>query len=97
MKRKNFFIKHVLAFFAASDGIVNANLVERVIDEIEILEAKHFYKFQIAIENIHSEMYSLLIDTYIEDENEKRFLFNAIEYMPCVKKKADWALRWVKN
>lgn len=73
------FIKHVLAFFAASDGIVNENLVERFSSEVQITEARCFYGFQIAIENIHSEMYSLLIDTYIKDPKEREFLFNAIE------------------
>lgn len=91
------FIKHVLAFFAASDGIVNANLIERFSDEVQIIEAKYFYKSQVAIENIHSEMYSLLIDTYVEDPIERKFLFNAIENLPCVKKKADWALKWIKD
>jgi len=91
------FIKHVLAFFAASDGIVNANLVERFSDEVQIIEAKYFYKCQIAMENIHSEMYSLLIDTYVDNESEKKFLFNAIENLPCVKKKADWALKWIRD
>jgi len=81
------FIKHVLAFFAASDGIVNANLIERFSDEVEIIEAKYFYKCQVAMENIHSEMYSLLIDTYVDNEQERRFLFNAIENLECVKKK----------
>jgi ribonucleoside-diphosphate reductase subunit M2 len=91
------FIKHVLAFFAASDGIVNANLVERFIDEVQVLEAKYFYKSQIAMENIHSEMYSLLIDTYVDSEVERRFLFNAIENLECVKKKAQWALKWIND
>ena len=91
------FIKHVLAFFAASDGIVNANLVERFIDEVQVLEAKYFYKSQIAMENIHSEMYSLLIDTYVDNETERRFLFNAIENLECVKKKAQWALKWIND
>jgi len=91
------FIKHVLAFFAASDGIVNANLIERFSDEVQVIEAKYFYKCQVAMENIHSEMYSLLIDTYVESETEKRFLFNAIENLPCVKKKADWALKWIND
>jgi len=91
------FIKHVLAFFAASDGIVNANLIERFSDEVEIIEVKYFYKCQVAMENIHSEMYSLLIDTYVDNEEEKRFLFNAIENLPCVKKKADWALKWIRD
>lgn len=91
------FIKHVLAFFAASDGIVNANLIERFSDEVEVIEAKYFYKCQVAMENIHSEMYSLLIDTYVDSEVERRFLFNAIETLPCVKKKADWALKWIRD
>ncbi|RMZ97578.1 ribonucleoside-diphosphate reductase small chain-like [Brachionus plicatilis] len=91
------FIKHVLAFFAASDGIVNANLIERFSDEVQIIEAKYFYKCQVAMENIHSEMYSLLIDTYVESESEKRYLFNAIENLPSVKKKADWALKWIND
>uniref|UniRef100_A0A8C6D317 Ribonucleoside-diphosphate reductase subunit M2 n=1 Tax=Moschus moschiferus TaxID=68415 RepID=A0A8C6D317_MOSMO len=89
------FISRVLAFFAASDGIVNENLVERFSQEVQITEARCFYGFQIAIENIHSEMYSLLIDTYIKDSKGREFLFIAIETMPCVKKKADWALRWI--
>lgn len=91
------FIKHVLAFFAASDGIVNENLVERFTDEVQIIEAKYFYKCQVAIENIHSEMYSLLIDTYVDSEEERRYLFNAIENLPPVKKKADWAIRWIRD
>ncbi len=89
------FIKHVLAFFAASDGIVNENLAENFVAEVQYTEAKFFYGFQIAIENIHSETYSLLIDTYVKDPKEKDHLFNAIETMDCVKKKADWALRWI--
>lgn len=89
------FIKHVLAFFAASDGIVNENLAENFLAEVQYTEAKFFYGFQIAIENIHSETYSLLIDTYIKDSKEKEYLFNAIDTIPCVKKKADWALRWI--
>ncbi|XP_026969626.1 ribonucleoside-diphosphate reductase subunit M2 isoform X2 [Sagmatias obliquidens] len=92
---ERYFISHVLAFFAASDGIVNENLVERFSQEVQITEARCFYGFQIAMENIHSEMYSLLIDTYIKDSKEREFLFNAIETMPCVKKKADWALCWI--
>ncbi|CAK9304034.1 unnamed protein product [Gordionus sp. m RMFG-2023] len=88
------FISHVLAFFAASDGIVNENLVERFAQEIQIPEARCFYGFQIAIENIHSEMYSLLIDTYITCVKQKDFLFNAIETLPCVRKKANWAFKW---
>ncbi|WOK06638.1 ribonucleoside-diphosphate reductase small subunit [Imperialibacter roseus] len=89
------FIKHVLAFFAASDGIVNENLAENFVSEVQYTEAKFFYGFQIAIENIHSETYSLLIDTYVRDAKEKDLLFNAIDTMDCVKKKADWALRWI--
>lgn len=91
------FISHVLAFFAASDGIVNENLVERFSQEVQVTEARCFYGFQVAIENVHSEMYSLLIDTYIRSPDEKEFLFNAIENLPCVKKKADWALNWIGN
>lgn len=89
------FIKHVLAFFAASDGIVNENLAENMVNEVQYTEAKFFYGFQIMMENIHSETYSLLIDTYIKDNDDKDYLFNAIEHMDCVKKKADWALRWI--
>ncbi|XP_029943234.1 ribonucleoside-diphosphate reductase subunit M2-like [Salarias fasciatus] len=95
--QERFFISHVLAFFAASDGIVNENLVERFAQEVQVTEARCFYGFQIAMENIHSEMYSLLIDTYIKDPREREFLFNAIENLPCVKKKADWALNWMGN
>jgi ribonucleoside-diphosphate reductase beta chain len=91
------FIKHVLAFFAASDGIVNENLAVNFMREVQIPEARCFYGFQIMMENIHSEMYSLLIDTYIKDTAEKRYLFNAIETVPCVKKKADWALCYINN
>jgi len=91
------FIKHVLAFFAASDGIVNENLAENFVAEVQYTEAKFFYGFQIMMENIHSETYSLLIDTYISDPKEKDYLFNAIETMPCVQKKAEWALRWIDN
>lgn len=89
------FITHVLAFFAASDGIVNENLAEHFVSEVQYTEAKFFYGFQIAIENIHSETYSLLIDTYVKDPKEKDKLFHAIETMPPIKKKADWALRWI--
>ncbi|MBK7128098.1 MAG: ribonucleotide-diphosphate reductase subunit beta [Crocinitomicaceae bacterium] len=89
------FIKHVLAFFAASDGIVNENLAENFLSEVQYTEAKFFYGFQVTIENIHSETYSLLIDTYIQDSKEKDYLFHAIDNIPCVKKKADWALRWI--
>ncbi len=91
------FIKHVLAFFAASDGIVNENLAENFLSEVQYTEAKFFYGFQLAIENIHSETYSLLIDTYIKDSKEKATLFNAIDTLDCVKKKAEWALRWIEK
>jgi ribonucleoside-diphosphate reductase beta chain len=91
------FIKHVLAFFAASDGIVNENLAINFMNEVQYPEARCFYGFQIMMENIHSETYSLLIDTYIKDPKEKARLFNAIETVPCVSKKADWALKWISN
>jgi ribonucleoside-diphosphate reductase beta chain len=91
------FIKHVLAFFAASDGIVNENLAEHFLSEVQYTEAKFFYGFQIMMENIHSETYSLLIDTYIKDPKEKDYLFNAIDTLDCVKKKANWALRWISQ
>lgn len=91
------FITHVLAFFAASDGIVNENLAEHFVGEVQYTEAKFFYGFQITIENIHSETYSLLIDTYVKDPREKDRLLHAIETLDCVKKKADWALRWISN
>ncbi len=91
------FIKHVLAFFAASDGIVNENLADNMVTDVQYTEAKFFYGFQIMMENIHSETYSLLIDTYIKDNADKDYLFNAIEHMPCVAKKAEWALRWIDN
>jgi ribonucleoside-diphosphate reductase beta chain len=91
------FVKHVLAFFAASDGIVNENLAENFVKEVQYPEAKFFYGFQIMMENIHSETYSLLIDTYISDPAEKMKLFRAIDTIPAVAKKADWALRWIKN
>ncbi len=94
---ERYFIKNVLAFFAASDGIVNENLAENFVAEVQYTEAKFFYGFQIAMENVHSETYSLLIDTYIKDGAEKDKLFNAIETMDCVKKKADWALNWIDN
>lgn len=91
------FIKHVLAFFAASDGIVNENLAENFLSEVQFTEAKFFYGFQVTIENIHSETYSLLIDTYIKDTAEKAYLFNAINTLECVNKKAKWALRWIEE
>lgn len=89
------FIKHVLAFFAASDGIVLENLAERFLTEVQLPEARCFYGFQIAMENVHSETYSLLIDTYIRDSQEKQRLFHAMETIPCVKEKAEWALNWI--
>mmetsp|Transcript_36321 Transcript_36321/g.73996 ORF Transcript_36321/g.73996 Transcript_36321/m.73996 type:complete len:214 (+) Transcript_36321:2945-3586(+) len=88
------FVSHVLAFFAASDGIVNENLTGNFTTEVQSPEARCFYGFQIAVENIHSETYSLLIDTYIKDQKEKSHLLNAIETVPCVQKKANWALKW---
>ncbi|KAK4880495.1 hypothetical protein RN001_008641 [Aquatica leii] len=94
---ERYFISHVLAFFAASDGIVNENLVERFSQEVQVTEARCFYGFQVAIENVHSEMYSLLIDTYIAEPKQKDHLFNAIETMPCIAKKAQWALNWIAS
>ncbi|GJN89600.1 hypothetical protein Rhopal_002587-T1 [Rhodotorula paludigena] len=94
---EKYFISHVLAFFAASDGIVNENLVERFAGEVQIAEARCFYGFQIMMENIHSEVYSLLIDTYVREPEERNKLFNAIETIPCIQKKADWALRWISD
>lgn len=91
------FLTHILAFFAASDGIVNENLAANFATEVQIPEARCFYGFQIAVENIHSETYSLLIDTYVKDNNEKSRLLNAVETIPCVKKKADWALQWCER
>jgi len=95
--KEKYFIENVLAFFAASDGIVNENLVERFCKDVQLLEAKFFYGFQIAMENIHSETYSLLIDTYVKDVTKKNTLFNAIETIPSVRKKADWALKWIND
>ncbi|RKO90331.1 ferritin-like superfamily [Blyttiomyces helicus] len=94
---ERYFISRVLAFFAASDGIVNENLVERFSQDVQIPEARCFYGFQIMIENIHSEMYSLLIDTYIRDSAEREYLFDALETIPCIRKKADWALKWISD
>ncbi|GAB4409083.1 MAG: ribonucleotide-diphosphate reductase subunit beta [Microscillaceae bacterium] len=91
------FISHVLAFFAASDGIVNENLVVNFLKEIQQPEARCFYGFQVMMENIHAETYSLLIDTYIKDSKERDHLFNAIDTVPCVTKKANWALRWIES
>ena len=94
---ERYFVKHILAFFAASDGIVNENLAENFVNEVQYSEAKFFYGFQIMMENIHSETYSLLIDTYVKDDAEKDKLFNAIEVFPAIKKKADWALKWIES
>lgn len=91
------FISHILAFFAASDGIVNENLAVNFMSEVQIPEARCFYGFQIMMENIHSETYALLIDTYVKDPEEKDRLFHAIETVPAVKEKAEWALRWIEN
>ncbi|HEV7347596.1 ribonucleoside-diphosphate reductase small subunit [Telluribacter sp.] len=91
------FVSHILAFFAASDGIVNENLAINFLSEVQYAEAKCFYGFQIAMENIHSETYSLLIDTYIKDPNEKDRLLRAIDTVPCVQKKAEWALKWINS
>ena len=96
-KDEKYFIKHILAFFAASDGIVNENLAENFVNEVQYSEAKFFYGFQIMMENIHSETYSLLIDTYVKDEGEKTKLFQAIEIFPAIKKKAEWALKWIES
>lgn len=89
------YISHILAFFSASDGIVNENLALRFYNDVQIPEARSFYGFQIAMENIHAETYGLLIDTYIKDPAQKNFLFKAIENIPCIKKKADWAMKWI--
>jgi ribonucleoside-diphosphate reductase beta chain len=94
---ERYFIKHILAFFAASDGIVNENLAENFVSEVQYTEAKFFYGFQLMMENIHSEVYSLLIDTYITNEREKDELFRAIEIFPAIREKAEWALKWVDS
>ncbi|KAL8770918.1 MAG: hypothetical protein Q9209_003569 [Squamulea sp. 1 TL-2023] len=94
---EKYFISHILAFFAASDGIVNENLVERFSGEVQIPEARCFYGFQIMMENIHSETYSLLIDTYIKEQKQRAYLFNAIETIPAIRKKADWAIKWIQD
>lgn len=91
------FLSYVLAFFAASDGIVNENLVEKLYSEVQVSEVKAFYSVQIFMETIHSEMYSLLIDTYINNVEEKKKLFNAIQTIPCIRKKAEWALKWIHD
>jgi len=94
---ERYFISSILAFFAASDGIVLENLASRFMNDVQVSEARAFYGFQIAIENIHSESYSLLIETYIKDAAEKHKLFNAIEHFPCIKKKSDWAQKWIRD
>jgi ribonucleoside-diphosphate reductase subunit M2 len=91
------FLKNVLAFFGSSDTIVNINLAERFINDVKPLEAKFFYAFQMSIENIHSEMYALLIDTYVTDSKEKHEIFNAVQNIPCVRRKADWCFKWIEN
>lgn len=96
-EKEKHFIKYVLAFFAASDGIVLENLAEQFCSEIQIPEARCFYGFQIAMENIHSETYSLLIDTYIKDTNEKNYLFNAMSNIDVIKEKANWAMKWMNR
>ena len=96
-ENEQYFLEHVLAFFAGSDGIVVENLGERFLRDVSIPEAKCFYSLQIAMENIHSETYSLLIDTYIKDDDKKKKLFNAIETIPCIKRKADWSLKWITD
>ncbi|KAG6849605.1 Ribonucleotide-diphosphate reductase (RNR), small subunit [Arthromyces matolae] len=94
---EKYFISHILAFFASSDGIVNENLLERFSSEVQVSEARCFYGFQIMMENVHSETYSLLIDTYVKNPDERRYLFGAIETIPCVKRKADWSLKWISD
>ena len=94
---EQYFIKMIIAFFAASDGIVNENLAARFMNDVKCSEARAFYGFQIAMENIHSEMYSLLIDTYIKNSDEKTKLFQAIQHFPCIKKKADWSIKWIED
>lgn len=94
---ERYFVKHVLAFFASSDGIVNENLAKRFMGEVQVPEARSFYGFQIAMENVHAETYSLLIDTYVREPSERTALFNAIDTMPVVRQKADWALRWIED
>ena len=96
-EEERYFIKMVIAFFAASDGIVMENLAMRFMNDVQLSEARAFYGFQIAMENIHSEMYSLLIETYINDKDEKNKLFNAVKTFPCIRKKADWAIKWIND
>ena len=94
---EQYFVKNILSFFAASDGIVNENLAENFLKEVQYPEAKFFYGFQLMMENIHSLMYSLLIDTYISNEEEKQLCFTALDNLPAVQKKAKWALDWIEN
>ena len=96
-RNERYFISMILAFFAASDGIVLENLASRFMNDVQVSEARAFYGFQIAMENIHSHTYSLLIETYIKDTEEKTKLFNAIEHFPCIKKKSDWAQKWIHD
>lgn len=96
-EHEQYFIKMILAFFAASDGIVLENLASRFMNDVQLSEARAFYGFQIAMENIHSEMYSLLIETYVKDREEKQKLFEALDNFECIKKKADWALKWIND
>jgi len=96
-RNERYFISMILAFFAASDGIVLENLASRFMNDVQVSEARAFYGFQIAMENIHSHTYSLLIETYIKDTEEKSKLFNAIEHFPCIKKKSDWAQKWIHD
>ena len=94
---EKYFIKMILAFFAASDGIVVENLGMRFMSEVQLPEARAFYGFQLMMENVHSETYSLLIDTYIREKEEKEKLFHALDNFPCIKKKADWAIKWIND
>jgi ribonucleoside-diphosphate reductase beta chain len=96
-ENEKFFIKNILAFFAASDGIVNENLAENFLSEVQYPEAKFFYGFQVAMENIHSETYSLLIDTYVKNKEEKDYLFNALDNIDAIKRKGEWALKWIES
>lgn len=96
-QEEQYFIKMIIAFFAASDGIVSENLALRFMGDVQLSEARAFYGFQIAMENIHSETYSLLIETYINDKDEKHKLFNAVQTFPCIRKKADWAIKWIQD
>jgi ribonucleoside-diphosphate reductase subunit M2 len=96
-EEERYFIKMIIAFFAASDGIVMENLAMRFMNDVQLSEARAFYGFQIAMENIHSEMYSLLIETYINDKDEKHKLFNSVKTFPCIRKKADWAIKWIND